>query len=68
VGGWSRLDDAMIVYTGMRFDSYEVGFSYDFNASPLKTALGGRGALEFNFKYLFKSKSLKLCPFEGLRI
>jgi type IX secretion system PorP/SprF family membrane protein len=68
VGGWNRLNDALIVYAGLRFDSYELGFSYDFNTSPLKTSLNGRGALEFNFKYLFKSKSLRLCPFEGLRI
>ena len=68
VGGWSRLNDALIAYAGLRFDSYEVGFSYDFNASPLKTALNGRGALEFNFKYLFNRSGVKFCPFEGLRI
>jgi len=68
VGGWSRLNDALIAYAGLRFDSYEMGFSYDFNASPLKTALNGRGALEFSFKYLFNRPGVKFCPFEGLRI
>lgn len=68
VGGWVRLDDALIAYMGLRFDTYELGFSYDVNTSGMKTAVNGRGALEFNFKYFIKDKHIKLLACPSLRM
>ena len=68
LGGWVRLDDALIAYTGLRFDTYELGFSYDVNTSGMKTAVNGIGALEFNFKYFIKDRHIKLLACPSLRM
>jgi type IX secretion system PorP/SprF family membrane protein len=37
LGAWYRVNDAAIVYGGMRFNNIKIGMSYDFTASSLNT-------------------------------
>lgn len=48
--------DAMILQLGMYLDKLTVGYSYDFNISPLATASGG--AHEISLMYEFSSKPI----------
>lgn len=68
LGGWSRLNDAVIAYAGMRVGASEFGLSYDMNNSGLSTSVGGQGAFEFSFKYIVKDKFIKLQACPSLRI
>ncbi|GAL84399.1 hypothetical protein CHU_1797 [Sporocytophaga myxococcoides] len=47
-GGWYRLQDAFIASLGLGNDNYMIGFSYDYNASALKSISRGRGAYEIS--------------------
>lgn len=49
-------NDAIILQLGMYLDKLTVGYSYDFNISPLSTASGG--AHEISLVYEFRSKPL----------
>jgi len=59
-GGWLRIankydetviSDAAILATRFDYNSFSLGFSYDINISPLKTASNGNGAFEFSLVY-----------------
>lgn len=51
-GIYYRHQDAMIVRTQIEMNrTYAIGFSYDLNFSPLKTASRMRGGLEISLRY-----------------
>jgi len=45
------LNDAIIASTRFDFDNYTLGFSYDINVSPLKTASNYNGGFEVALQY-----------------
>lgn len=45
------LNDAIIANTRFDFDNFTLGFSYDINVSPLKTASNGNGSFELALQY-----------------
>lgn len=45
------LNDAVILSSRFDFDSFTLGFSYDVNISPLKTASNGNGSFELALQY-----------------
>lgn len=51
LGGAYRLEDAVIIHTGLKHDNNIYRISYDINASYLHNFSGGRGALEFSIIY-----------------
>ncbi|TAG57430.1 MAG: type IX secretion system membrane protein PorP/SprF [Cytophagales bacterium] len=60
VGVWHRLQDAMIVYVGGKYNNFQLGFSYDLTVSSLAKATGkapefgrntGNGAWEISLFY-----------------
>ncbi len=53
--GWDNNTDAFIAVCGMKFNSYNVGISYDFNISGLKTATNTRGAFEISLIYISRN-------------
>ncbi len=61
LGGEYRLGDAGIAVVGLRIQDWDVGFSYDFNVSDLRTASEGRGAIEFSLLKVFR-KAYKVEP------
>lgn len=46
--------DAGNAIIGLRFDDWDIGFSYDFNISDLSNATDGRGAIEFSLLKMFR--------------
>jgi len=46
LGGWYRLDDAIIFMVGVDFQNFRFGFSYDINVSPLNEASQYQGGVE----------------------
>lgn len=65
VGGWVRLvnnyidensknlgAESVILSARFNYDQFGIGFSYDWNISPLKGASRGNGAFEFSLNYL----------------
>ena len=59
-GAWARLGnkagggmlmDALIVSTRFDYQNFSLGFSYDLNTSPLKTASRSNGGFEFALLY-----------------
>jgi type IX secretion system PorP/SprF family membrane protein len=61
LGGWYRLQDAMILSAGFGNDKYTLGFSYDYNSSSLRYNTQGRGAYEI-------SLSVRRVKVKGLKI
>jgi type IX secretion system PorP/SprF family membrane protein len=58
-GTWYRLGDSFIVLAGFSKSHMSFGFSYDVNASALRSAAGMPGAYEVSFAYRYaKVKSL----------
>jgi type IX secretion system PorP/SprF family membrane protein len=51
LGGWYRLDDAIIFNIGIDYQAFKFGFSYDVNVSDLRSASLGQGALELTLSY-----------------
>ena len=51
LGCWYRLDDSIIVTTGISTPSWNAGFSYDANRAALQRNFGGANAFEFSFAY-----------------
>jgi type IX secretion system PorP/SprF family membrane protein len=47
-----RLRDAIITSGMLEYGNYQFGLSYDFNISRLATASSGRGAVEFQLRFL----------------
>lgn len=43
--------DAIILSTRFEYQNFGIGFSYDWNVSPLKAATNGNGAFEFSLIY-----------------
>ena len=67
LGGWYRLDDAIILTTGIGFKNMHLGISYDINNSPLKIATNKKGAFEVTLRYFYKSDLVKF-NFHDIRI
>lgn len=53
--GINRISDAAIVNLGLKYSNYTIGFSYDVNVSPLKTATAYKGAYEIALIYTGKN-------------
>ena len=49
--GFNLKMDAVIGIVGLKFNNFDIGFSYDFNISHLKVATNTKGALEFSLIY-----------------
>jgi type IX secretion system PorP/SprF family membrane protein len=57
IGGmWYRLKDAVIPYVGYQRDGFQVGLTYDYTVSSLKTAPRLRNAYELTLLYRSKDK------------
>ncbi|MDZ4795303.1 MAG: PorP/SprF family type IX secretion system membrane protein [Bacteroidota bacterium] len=58
LGAWTRIsstvNDAIIPYIGLEFKSIHIGYTYDINISPLKTASNSRGGNEISLIYIKK--------------
>jgi len=63
LGGFYRVNDAVIASTQFELGSWALGMSYDVNVSGLKAASNGRGGLEVYLRYIspnpFKTKTNK---------
>ena len=51
LGMWYRIDDSIIVTTGLSTSSWTAGFSYDANSSSLERNFQGANAFEVSFAY-----------------
>jgi type IX secretion system PorP/SprF family membrane protein len=51
LGMWYRLDDSVIVTSGLSTAKWNVGFSYDANSSSLERYFQGANAFEVSFMY-----------------
>ncbi|MEX2230627.1 MAG: PorP/SprF family type IX secretion system membrane protein [Cyclobacteriaceae bacterium] len=51
LGLWYRIDDSFIVTSGISTSSWNVGISYDANASSLERSFQGANAFELSFAY-----------------
>jgi type IX secretion system PorP/SprF family membrane protein len=49
--GGGILMDALIFSTRFDYSQFSLGFSYDYNISPLKAATNGNGSFEFALQY-----------------
>jgi len=66
-GIFLRRGDAVIFTTGIDYDNWNLGLSYDVNYSALRTASNRRGGLEISLTYIFKKyvpnlRRYKICP------
>ncbi len=50
LGGWYRLEDAVIASIGLSNDYFTLGFSYDMNSSHLRYPSYSKGAYEISLK------------------
>lgn len=57
MGLWYRLNDAIIVSTGISSTYWNVGFSYDSNVSSLSRTMGYGSAYELSVAYKIASKN-----------
>jgi len=55
LGGWYRVQDAIMVNAGVEFQGLRIGVSYDYNVSELKTASNGNGGFEISLRYIAPS-------------
>ena len=62
VGGWYRLNDAIIPYLGLEFNDFRLGASYDVNTSSLRTASEARGGIEISLIYTSRTPGSKGMP------
>ncbi|HRD58763.1 MAG TPA: PorP/SprF family type IX secretion system membrane protein [Ferruginibacter sp.] len=62
LGSWMRLNDAVIPYLGLEFNSLRIGATYDVNISNLKAATGSRGGTEFSIIYIHRPTETKGIP------
>jgi type IX secretion system PorP/SprF family membrane protein len=51
-GVWHRVNDAIMVTTGVEFKGFRVGVAYDYNTSSLDAATGGNGGFELSLRYV----------------
>lgn len=66
-GVWYRNQDAIIISTGLDYNQWLVGISYDINLSNLEIASNNRGGLELSITYIIKEfkpkiRKYKICP------
>ncbi len=66
-GVWYRNKDALILSTGLDYNQWLVGVSYDINLSNLEIASNNRGGLELSLTYIIKEfkpkiRRFKICP------
>jgi type IX secretion system PorP/SprF family membrane protein len=65
-GSWIRLNDAIIPYIGIEFNTLRVGISYDVNTSRLAAASRRQGGMELSLIYTQKhsdpNKKKLNCP------
>ena len=58
LGAWTRIssiyNDAVIPYFGLEFKSIHIGYSYDINVSPLKSASNSVGGNEISLIFIKK--------------
>lgn len=52
LGGWTRLQDAMMITAGFEIKGVRLGLSYDINNSDLKNASNGAGGFEISLTYI----------------
>jgi type IX secretion system PorP/SprF family membrane protein len=60
-----RVNDASIIYAGLRKDNYIIKLAYDFNFSTLSSVSKARGSYEISLTWLGrkpKSNEIKNCP------
>ena len=50
------IADSVILLLGLSNKGYRIGFSFDFNVSPLSQYTNGNGALEISFDYTLPTK------------
>lgn len=68
LGGYYRMNDAVIVMLGGEYKKVRLGLSYDINTSSLKTASNGNGGFEISLSYigcignLILDKPIQWCP------
>ncbi len=68
LGGWYRLNDAVIPYIGLQLSGYKIGLTYDVNVSTLSTASNYKGGFELTMTFNFMDDendrlvSRVLCP------
>jgi type IX secretion system PorP/SprF family membrane protein len=55
-----RFHDAVIMTGMMEYGNYQFGISYDFNVSKLASASSGRGAIEFNLRYMMNGTKARV--------
>jgi type IX secretion system PorP/SprF family membrane protein len=63
-GSWMRINDAIIPYVGLEFNSLRLGISYDVNVSSLKTVSNSQGGIEISLIYINKKNTERgiSCP------
>jgi type IX secretion system PorP/SprF family membrane protein len=52
LGAYYRSDDALIAALLIEYSNYAIGFSYDINTSPLKTASSAQGGFELSLRFV----------------
>lgn len=52
LGGWYRVQDAIMINAGVEFKGLRIGVSYDYNTSDLKSASNGNGGFEISVMYI----------------
>jgi hypothetical protein len=57
MGMWYRYKDAVIPYLGYYYQGFQLGLSYDYTVSSLKTATQVRNAYELTLIYSASNKS-----------
>jgi type IX secretion system PorP/SprF family membrane protein len=55
-----RVHDAVILTGMLEYGNYQFGMSYDFNVSKLASASSGRGAIEFNLRYVMSGTKARI--------
>jgi type IX secretion system PorP/SprF family membrane protein len=59
MGGYYRAGDGLAAAMLLEYANYAIGFSYDFNTSPLKTASMVRGGVEVTLRFVTPNPFLK---------
>jgi type IX secretion system PorP/SprF family membrane protein len=66
MGYFGRIKDAGYIVTGIQYDEWNIGISYDINMSNLKPASNGKGGFEVSVVYIIaprpEIKPKKVCP------
>ena len=67
-GSWYRVEDAIMPYIGLNYNSLQVGFSYDIVNSSLKKASPKNGSFELSLNLLIKKPRNYYTNYKGGRI